>query len=64
MDASSCPATKTPADRGTTCPAADTGQIGLCWVPIAELQGLRFYPNDIAAILAGALEDRVYLGDV
>ena len=44
--------------------APDTGQVGLCWVPIVELRRLRFYPNEIAAILAGALEDRIYLGNV
>ena len=42
----------------------DTGQIGLRWAPIAELPTLRFYPATVAAILNGAMEDRIYIGAV
>ncbi len=44
--------------------APDIGQTGLCWVPIAELRHVRFYPHAVAEILDGAMEDRIYLGDV
>jgi ADP-ribose pyrophosphatase YjhB (NUDIX family) len=42
----------------------DEGQTGLCWIPIAELPVIRFFPTAVAAILNGTMEDRVYLGDV
>jgi 8-oxo-dGTP diphosphatase len=42
----------------------DTGQTGLRWFAIPELRNVRFYPTQVADILNGLLEDRVYLGDV
>lgn len=42
----------------------DTGQTGLHWYTISELLDVRFYPEPVASILNGELEDRLYLGDV
>jgi len=42
----------------------DAGQTGLRWFPIGSLREVRFYPQRVAAILAGVEDDRVYLGDV
>ena len=41
----------------------DPGQHGLAWLPIETLQEVRFFPRMAARILAGEIEDRLYLGD-
>ena len=45
-------------------PVPDPGQHGLAWLPIGDLQTVRFFPRMAAQILAGEIEDRLYLGDV
>lgn len=42
----------------------DLRQTGLLWVPISQLSGLRFYPQQVAQILTGDLPDQTYLGAV
>ena len=42
----------------------DPGQTGPAWLAISELQTVRFFPRMAAQILAGEVEDRLYLGDV
>ncbi len=41
----------------------DPGQTGMHWFSIEELGRIRFYPNELAQILAGRIADRTYLGD-
>ena len=45
-------------------PTPDPGQHGLAWLPIPNLRDVRFFPRMAAQILAGEIEDRLYLGDV
>lgn len=47
-------------------PVADTYQVGVEWLPIAELHRYRLYPQTLKAILQGAdaMRQIAYVGDV
>ena len=53
--------------RGTNVSLGETpdpGQTGLAWIAISELATIRFFPRMAARIIAGEIEDRLYLGNV
>jgi 8-oxo-dGTP diphosphatase len=49
-----------------TCP--DSGQVGVAWLPVAELDRYRLYPKVLRSLIAGLGRDVrpecIYLGDV
>lgn len=44
----------------------DDGQVGLTWLPLAQLAHARFYPLGLRPLLGGAIPngDPIYLGDL
>lgn len=48
----------------TLGPAPDGGQIGVAWVPLAELDAARIYPRILARLLTDGATAPIYLGDI
>lgn len=42
----------------------DDGQIGIAWVPLAELDAARIYPRILARLLPNGTTSPIYLGDI
>lgn len=42
----------------------DDDQVGIEWLPVAELVNYPFYPLDLRAVLAAASHKQIYVGDI
>lgn len=42
----------------------DDDQVGIEWLPVADLVNYPFYPRDLRAVLAAAAHDQIYVGDI